>query len=429
MSTPAEALARPAPRPTLRARLATLNGWLLVALCFALPTHAAPVYLLAALMLGVWLAQPGLGARAREVARLPVVWAFLAYYLVFALSLAWTADLDWGWRMVGRQAPFLLFPLILTVALHTDPRRALDAYLAALALSVLLAAYNHLQLHAFPHWPEGIRVAKSPEDTAPFVDRIMYAPLLALGGYLAAYRFLFPAAGAHAPRWLWGALWGAISANLFLSGGRAGILAYLGLLTLLAVQRWPRHPVRALGAGLAVVTALSAGAYAGSDYFRERVHSAVSEARHAREAVNTSVGLRINFAANSWRMFAEHPLTGVGVGDFPAEYERINQRESPHALPTTNPHNQLLWVLSTTGALGGAVLLWLLHSTLAACQGATAARHLIVALWTCYAIAGMFESYLWRSNTALAFVVMAAVAGALASRPLALLTPYYAPRP
>ena len=46
---------------------------------------------------------------------------------------------------------------------------------------------------------------------------------------------------------------------------------------------------------------------------------------------------------NSWEVIKKNPIIGVGTGDFPLEYKKINQINTPHLVDevgyVTNPHN------------------------------------------------------------------------------------------
>jgi O-antigen ligase len=394
---------------SFRARIPDINSWLLTAICFLLPTQVAPIYILCFCLLVLFVLQKDILYRMRTICAAPINWAFVSYYGVFLLSMLWTTDTKWGWHIVGRQIPFLLFPLFWSAAKEEDQRRYLSAFITSIAMCVILAQYNWLQMHVFTNWPVGIRVQKSPEDTSPFVDHIMYAPMLAFGAYFVGYRFLFES-NKSKNRLTYLLLFAAIVINLLLSGGRAGLVGFFALIVTLIAQRLPRHPVKALSLSLLAVTVIFGAGYSASSYLRERTNSGFAEAMNPSTNINSSVGLRINFLINSGRLFLANPLIGVGAGDFPSAYEKVNKEHTPQAITTVNPHNQFMLILSSTGMLGGLSLLFLLWMTLGPTVRSTGqAKHYVVALWIGYAVICMFESYLWRSNTALAFCTMAAL--------------------
>lgn len=393
----------------LRSRIVTLNSWILIGICFALPVQAAPVYILSALLLMFWIVQPNLPERIGELVQTRFVWAAVSYYGVFLLSMLWTEDKAWGWHMVGRQIPFLLFPLYWSVAKTKNvQRQCVTAFVISMTLSMLLAYYNWFHMHTFPSWPDGIKVNKAVGDTAPFVDRIMYAPMLAFAAYFMGYKALFDRSRAA---WGYGFLFFLATLNIFFSGGRAGLVCFFALFVTLLVQRFAAHPFRAImGACLMAMIAL-VGAYSTNAYFKQRMDSAIAEVSDPVGNINGAVGLRINFFVNTSRIIREHPWLGVGVGDYTAAYDEMNKKYTPQAISTVNPHNQFLLILSTTGLLGGIALMSLVWTTIGSSSYdfRPQIKHYLWALWIGYATMCMFESYLWRSNTALFFVVMMAL--------------------
>ena len=93
-------------------------------------------------------------------------------------------------------------------------------------------------------------------------------------------------------------------------------------------------------------------AYLTSDLFQERVDAAVKNTTYYSENKTSSVGQRITFALNSWEVIKKNPIIGVGTGDFPIEYKKINKINSPGLRNTTNPHNMYTLVAMQLGALG-----------------------------------------------------------------------------
>ncbi len=391
----------------LRERIPAVNSWLLAATFFCIPIQVAPAYLLSALMLLLWVIEGRFGEKLRALAVEPLVWIFLAYWLALLLSMLWTDDRAWGWRMVRRQNFFLLFPLFLSVARREHFDRYVGAFLASIALCEALAFYNWAQLHLWPALPDGIRVEKGFYDTAPFVDRILYTPALALAGYLAGHRLLFDARTAGG-RLVYGALLAATLVNLVISGGRAGMVGFLALAGLLVFQRFSRRPARAIALATTLVAALAAGAYLGGGHFKSRVDAGVDEVLHYRERPNTSVSLRIVYSLNAWRIFREQPLLGVGIGDYRAEYERVNAIHTPEWEPAWNPHNQYLYALTAAGVPGGATLALALLAPLLRRGPADGRERMRRAPPLLLIVICVFESYLLRSNISLMYLLFVA---------------------
>jgi O-antigen ligase len=78
-------------------------------------------------------------------------------------------------------------------------------------------------------------------------------------------------------------------------------------------------------------------------------------------------------------------------------------------MTTNNPHNQYLFVLTTTGVLGGAILLLAYFPPILWRRRQDALAQLRVGLAVFIGFISLFEDYLWRSNTSLLFVLFAAL--------------------
>lgn len=384
-----------------------INSWLLTALFFLIPTQIAPAYILSAVMLLLWTIEGRFAEKWEILRKEPLAWIFAAYYGIFLLSLLWTSDLEWGWRMVKRQNFFLLFLLYFTVARPGHFTRYVSAFLLGVAMCELFAYYNWADMHLWPGLPDGVRVDKGADDTAPFVDRILYTPALALAGYLAGHQVLFGEMASWKRR-ACGLLLIATVGNLLFSGGRSGLVGFLVLLTLLVFQYFKGRRMLAALVACLMVSALTIGGYLSNDYFKSRVDQAVDNVQHYETKANTSVGLRITYTMNAWRMFVANPLIGVGAGDYPAEYKKINEQFTPQWEPAWNPHNQYMLALTSAGIAGGTLLALVLFVPLVRRNpndGREKVRHAVPILLIMICL---FESYLMRSNISLMYVLFTA---------------------
>lgn len=374
--------------------------WLFTAICFVLPMKASFIYILTAFLLMIWVLEGQFVDKFRAVFKSRLCWIFLAYYLVFILAMLWTEEAAKGWEMVDRQTPFLLFLLYWSCAEHEYRERYISALIAGLGVCALLANYNLLQLHWFTEWPHGIRVMKSANDTAPFVDRIMYTPILAVGAYFCLSRIFSSTGIARLTAILMGAL---LIFNLSFSGGRSGMVMFAAMCVALAFERIKKPGLAALIC-IVALPAIFISAYKTQDYFAKRVDLAVSDMRAFDTNPNTSVGLRLVYWTTSFHVFAAHPLLGVGSGDLQKEYALAKPEKWAATPDSFNPHNQFLMTAVTTGLLGLGLLLAIFY--MAARSGVDSR---MTTLLIGYAVVCLFESYLWRSNTSLAFCVMVAV--------------------
>jgi O-antigen ligase len=108
----------------------------------------------------------------------------------------------------------------------------------------------------------------------------------------------------------------------------------------------------------------------------------------------TSIGVRVVFAQNTWELIQQKPLLGYGTSSFKSVY-------SPHVAakyqdwrgePTTDPHNQYLFVWLENGLVG--LLIFLAYIYTAIKQGATQQPYGAIAasVLVAIAVASLFNS-------------------------------------
>ena len=409
-----------------RDRLATINSGLLVALFFLVPTQIAPAWVLTGLMLVFWLIEGRWQQKWQALRGNPVFWVFQAYFWWVVVSLLWTADMRAGWHMVSRYLFFMLAALYFTVARREHTHRYLLAFAISVVLCEALATYNWLHLNHYPDWPNGLRAPKDAMETAPFVDRILFGPALAFAGYVGAWKAVTTLGRV---RIAWAVTVFSAFAVLSFSGSRVGMISFSLMMALLAFQRLAKRRWVAVMSAAAVLVGCGIGLYAFSDTItKERIGKIISESRQLDTGVNESLPHRYTMAVNTLHIIAEHPWLGVGAGDFIPEYTAVNDQRSPAWIVARSPHNQLLFNLATTGIVGGLLLLaiWIAPPWLTRRWPDDGLRPLRIGLPVFYFFICLSESYLWRSNTGLMFMLFSALLYGPRPRPMSV--PGEAPR-
>jgi hypothetical protein len=137
-----------------------------------------------------------------------------------------------------------------------------------------------------------------------------------------------------------------VVAGLFLTQSKGGILAFFigaALCGLLAgLDRWLPALKRRL---LLVVVPLAALLAAGAGYAMIRYGMT-----HGRLPGGNSMLVRWQYWAASAKMFAQHPLTGIGPGNFSEYYTHYKPAAALESV--ADPHNFLLSLLTQYGPLG-----------------------------------------------------------------------------
>ena len=186
----------------------------------------------------------------------------------------------------------------------------------------------------------------------PFMSHISYNPILALAIYISYYNIFIQNNLSKFKFFFYSFFALSMTINMFITGGRAGQVMYFVMLTILIFQFFGKEKLKSLLTVFVLVPLIFFTAYQSSNIFQSRVDQAVNNTINFEINRNSSVGERINFAINTWDVIKENPIIGVGTGDFPSEYKKINQINSPQMQPTTNPHNMYTLVTMQLGFIG-----------------------------------------------------------------------------
>jgi O-antigen ligase len=184
------------------------------------------------------------------------------------------------------------------------------------------------------------------------MSHISYNPILAFAIYLVCHEIFFNK-NLSKFKFFWFSFFAlTMSFNMFITGGRAGQVMFFAMLSILIFQFFGAQRAKALISISILIPSIFLVAYNVSPLFNERVNDAILDISSYNSLESSSVGNRLNYAINSWQIIKKNVIFGVGTGDFPSEYKKINQLNSPLLPSATNPHNMYLLVWVQSGLLG-----------------------------------------------------------------------------
>lgn len=328
---------------TLRQKVTTAASPLLILFAFGLPLSTSAGSILAILLILAALFSVNRRQEFAKAIRNPVVIAVLLYIGLHIIGLLWTSDMTWGLEITKKQWKLLLLPLLMTIV----KREHCKYYMVAFVSAIFLKASK-----AYLVWLGIITLPPASIFTTLGTTHVMYNPMLALACYIVLQNILFGNKLPNITRYLQIALFLFLSCNMFITVGRTGQIAFFVLLLVILFQNFYRLSKLKLLIGLALLPVLVIATYYCSSTFKSRIDLAITETQNYQAHEITSVGLRIWFLKNSAQIVAENWKTGVGTGDFPMEYAKVNKLNSPSLPSTDNPHNQYLLLLSQFGIAG-----------------------------------------------------------------------------
>lgn len=381
----------------LQSKIPSFNSLLLILLGFFLPLSISISTLIIAIIVSLWLIDGRFLEKYKIITSHSLSYAFLAFFSVHLLGLLWTEDVQWGLHIVNKEWRLLLFPIFLTIVYQEHIKYYITSFLVALSFS---------EICSYLIWFEIIPPINNAtlENPTPFVSHLSYNPLLAFSIYLLLHFLIFENKNSMMFKAICIFFISTMSINMFITGGRAGQIVFFIMILLIALQYFKQNIVKILLTVLIILPSVFYMAYSFSTLFQERVTLAIHEAREFKKNPNTSVGLRLTFLFNSIEIIKKHPFLGVGTGDFPTEYKKINEIKTPNAHLPQQPHNMYILVLVQTGLLGLFGLLSIFYTQIKLSFEKNELHHMRIALPVLFLVIMLSDSYLLGHYTTLFFV-------------------------
>ena len=319
---------------------------LLIILAFLMPLTVFGANLIIVIVCLIWLFSGDYKSKYTLIASSKLLLASIFFFSLHVIGLLWTEDMTWGLHIVHKMWYFLLlFPVLFTIVRKEYIKYYVSAFLLAITLTEIIS---------YLIWFELIEPFKNAtiENPTPFMSHVSYNPILAFAIYLVLHELFFNKKITNLVFTLYGFFAISMTINMFITGGRAGQVAFFVMLSIIIFQVLDNQRIKSLITIFIVVPVIFLSAYQTSDLFQKRVNLALTEVIHYSNTTYTSVGLRITYAINSFELIKKHPIIGVGTGDFPVEYSKVNQINTPKLPDTTNPHNMYVIILMQLGSVG-----------------------------------------------------------------------------
>jgi O-antigen ligase len=302
----------------------------------------------ALLMLVAFAFVPDARARLVRVMREPLGlgWlAFVAALLVATVVGSVFSSPQAALRGLFDWRHFLLLPVALAAFDTPASRLRFALVLVALAVVGALAVLVALQ------------VGYSRNEMFPGVvlrNTVTQALTFSVGALLAGLLAATQAQWPRAVRLLLALAALALVAQLaFLQSGRSG---FVGLAVAIVIATLLTLRGRARVVALVAAPLIGLAIYSAAPNLQQRFGLAVSEMRNAASLPDySSMGIRVIIWQTSAELIEARPVLGYGLGGFAPAYQsqiKLHHTEGWKALPTSDPHNQYLFLWAEAGLLG-----------------------------------------------------------------------------
>ena len=349
----------------------------------------------------IWLFSGGYFNKIKEIKENKLALVSILFFSLHLLALLWTDNFGWGVEMTRKMLPFLfVLPIFLTISRKENISYYVYAFLIAIGISEMFSYLVWFELIE----PFGSATLANP---TPVMGHISYNPFLAFAIYLTLNKLLFERPMSFRLRTILTFFAISMTFNMFITGGRAGQVMFFASLAVLTFQFFRDSQIKATIISAIIIFAIGFSGYSYSPLFKNRIQQVSYDLAVFTTNPNTSLGHRLVFATNTIELIKGAPFIGVGTGDFPAEYTKINLINSPAVKSTVQPHNMYLYIQAQLGLLGLVSFLWIFYVQF---QFARASKdqfihHAGVALPFLFLIIMLSDSYLLGHFTSNLFIL------------------------
>ena len=320
--------------------------YLLISLAFLMPLTVSGANTIIVIICFLWLFSGDYKAKYNQIMSSKLMIASIVFYCLHVIGMLWTEDIQWGLHILHKMWYFLLlFPILFNIV----QRKYINYYLSAFLLAIALT-----EIASYLVWFELVEPFKnaSVENPTPFMSHISYNPILAFAIYLVLHEIFFNKKLTNLVFSFYSFFAISMTINMFITGGRAGQVAFFVMLSILIFQIFDKQRIKSLWVILIIIHVIFFSAYQTSDIFHTRVNYTFQNILEYEDNLTSSVGSRITFTKNSLEVIKQNPIIGIGTGDFPSEYKKINQINTPQFPNATNPHNMYTLITMQLGLIG-----------------------------------------------------------------------------
>ena len=338
--------------------------YLIVLLAFFMPLTVAGANTIIVIICFLWLFSGKYKRKFNEIKSSNLLVSSIVFYFLHILGMLWTEDFGWGIHMLHKMWYFLLLlPILFSIMKKEYIRSIIFAFLIAIGITEIISYLIWFEIIA----PFNSATVSNP---TPFMSHISYNPILAFAIYIVSHEIFFNKNLSKLGFYFCSFFAISMTFNMFITGGRAGQVMFFAAISVLIFQFFNAEKIKSLFIILITIPTVFISAYQLSDLFKDRVDSALEDIikyegvnlderdwndkdnLYEFANINTPVGERISYALISWKIFKTSPVFGVGTGDFPKEYKKLNKIYSPKMVPTNHPHNMYSLVGAQLGIIG-----------------------------------------------------------------------------
>ncbi len=326
----------------------------------------------------------------------------LIFISLLFCSILWTSNFDDAKRPLRLLSYFFTTIVIATSLKKEHIQPTITAFLSGMFVSELIAYGVYFELWQFKN--------ATPQNPSPFMFHIDYSVFLAFTSLLLLNRLLSKRYTLTQKIFIF-FFFLTVTGNLFIGIGRTGQLAMIvGILSMFLYHFKLSFKSLTIAVLSIIITLFIA--YNVSPNFQKRLHQAYSDITQISKAhFHSSWGIRAAYWITTFHIVKEHPLLGVGIGDYMKATEKELQkpqynpkRYAKHFMATNTPHNQYLLILLQVGLIGLGVFLYIFYNLLKLPISDPEIKEISIVFTTVFAVSFLADTLLMQQFALVLFV-------------------------
>jgi len=295
-----------------------LLNYFTILYAFSISVSLDLIRIFAPLILLVWLIEGNMRTKLSLIKRKKTFHAIGLLILILLLSLLWTdpENLKFGIKYITRYWYILPVFAIFTSLDRSYIPHVISAFLTGIFISVIVSFLIYFQIIPF----ETFKV----EGASPFMHHTLYSIFLSFS--IGILLKLFLVSGKLPQKYLYGILFFLFTINLFINIGRAGQLLFFLIIPAVLLSHY-KTTAKSIGLVLLSIIAFAYLSFTFSPTFKQKMALTYHNLSHI--SYNTSLGARVGLNIVAKDIITEHPILGVGAGDYLSEKQKIIDERYP----------------------------------------------------------------------------------------------------
>lgn len=331
--------------------ISNLINYLILVYAFSIPFDKGITKAIGVLLIVLWLLEWNMKSKIIILAKSNVMRIFALFILYNYISIFWSNHTLYAYHYVSKYIYYL--PVLVVVFTSIEKKYipySMVSFFAGIFISEVITYGIYFGL-----WTTEYNELMAFSSPTAFMSRTLYSAILALAGVLSFYKILSTSSIGN--RLFYAMLYFSIAINLFISGGRTGlpafIIGHLILIIYLFGFRIKYIVLAALG-----LTILLFSSYTSIDIFKQRIDVGYKDIIKMTQDGNyrSSIGNRVAMLNVGAMIVRDNPLFGVGIKDNMDEMlrysEQIDGMKHIKRYYKWHFHNQYMDILTQNGLVG-----------------------------------------------------------------------------